>query len=618
MQRARCSLLLTVLLVAGLAPYVALAQDVPWGVQPLRTVRFVPLVIDSEEFFPPRVQVTGTDYLARLDMRRRIVANSFVGNFVLSGPGNGRSLALDQCQENRIARADLPCTPMPSVEIDRLEVFWSSDFVAPESTVTGGDLNDPLAPFRAGLALPADLDHAPADTDSLQMPGAHFRFFSGLAPIYTDTIRWSAARGPGGLGVPFGQGSGFTIDQIALIPQASGVAGRSDAINLAGYERVTGVLLAGSLASPDSVAFAIDPAISHPTIAAWVNNPSSPTVLFYARCGALPAITSTDPSGGPAGTAWDVGAFASTRQPAFLDLRPACSTQWFVVAVNIHGSDAVFDMRVGNATPGREWSHMSVGILEPVRERAEEDWIQQATREAAWRFYGATGGSHLIRSFDFRRGCEGVEVCWRNRSAFFGGIPGCSAFNGATDPVLGSINMCWDTRDFFPADHSQFLRDTRSASVTLAHEFGHLLTTTRPFNGLGDEYFVTNDRAPICGVSGVTLDRCEHSLMARTSSFRIASLCHDGPQGSHDSTVQVMLQNASFPTLGYAAGSPTVMECGDGSVSRFGGGMTAAWDQLAGNGSAAPHPPWAADNFDFMSFAASTLPQIGTLNGRTR
>lgn len=42
-----------------------------------------------------------------------------------------------------------------------------------------------------------------------------------------------------------------------------------------------------------------------------------------------------------------------------------------------------------------------------------------------------------------------------------------------------------------------------------------------------------------------------------------------------------------------------------------------AWDQLAATGAAARHPPWVADNFDFMPFAASSLTQIGVVNGST-
>ncbi len=369
-------------------------------------------------------------------------------------------------------------------------------------------------------------------------------------------------------------------------------------LTLAAYERVTGVLLSSpSISEPDSLMFAIDPAVAHPTVAAWLNTPTSAPVLFYARCGAVPTLES-----------WDIGAQASATRPAFLDLSMGCSTQWFVIAVNVGGlrpsagAPAAFDLRIGAATAGREWSDIRVGIEYPVTTGAEEQYIRNAVREAAWRFYGATGGSHLVRSFvfDTTPGCRDVTICWRNRPVFAGCTDGDAITAGGG--TLGTVHVCIDTS-------SAVRPNPRGDAALLAHEFGHLFTGTSVLNWLGDEYWESSGLTPICGLSGQLILRCSHSLMTVGANPRITSLCN---ARTHDSTVEVLRQTPDgLSRIGMAAGDRTLAECSDGALYSGDPYGIAAWDQLNGSGAAMRHPPWVADNFDFVLFANSSVSQVG-------
>lgn len=377
---------------------------------------------------------------------------------------------------------------------------------------------------------------------------------------------------------------------------------------------MSGVLLGGPFGTTeDSVTFRLERR-ARQTLAVWLDAPVTATgvtvsspVRVLARCGAAPTHTSY------ARAAWA----SSVYSPAFLELTAPCADGWFVTVVSISTAPAAFHVRVGVHRAGREWSSIRVGIESATSGPAEEAFIRAVVREAAWRVYGATGGSQLVRSFEYVGSCDNtnVHICFRNRPR--GGTGGCAEGTGyfVAGGSLGSVHLCTDPTPSLSLRGPAYAVAVSRAANLLAHEFGHLFTGTGLVDSwLQDEYF--RSESPfneICGFSRVFLNRCTHSLMAGSWSPRVVSLC---VPRTHNAAVEVFFQAPPFTmprTLAIARGGDTITECSDGRVNTVGPAHSSAWDQLRASGAIeAPHPNWTPDNFSFVPFAGSrSIDSIG-------
>lgn len=586
----------------GLATVAGVACAQEFGERPLTVATTVPLTIDSREFLPSASGLNPGDYAPLLDMRRRVIANSWVRSAVISGPHDDtRRLSPDVCVEDPNPPNDtvfprsppLPCTPIPEHDVDRVEVYWGWSYAAREAVARSDDLNREF--LRIGLSA-----HATGG-NSLLFPGLFFRFTSGPPPPWLGgEPTWTSMATAGG--PPRGEDSGFRIDRITLRPSLPpGARGFRNPLTIAPYERVSGVLLGGApWTTEDSVTVRLERR-PRQTLAVWLDPASSAPVHVYARCGAAPTHTAP-------GT----HIFATSRTPAYITLTSACPEGWFVTIVNISAGPAAFHMRVGAHRAGREWSNVRVGIESPTSGPAEDAFIRATLRLAAWRLYGTTGGTQLIHSFVYTTpgSCTDVTICWRNRPPGRG-ISGCEAGRGYyyAGGSLGTVHLCLDPRDpGFPVG--------RAANL-LGHEFGHLFTGTGLIDSwLQDEYFRSESPSnEICGWSDVWLSRCTHSMMSYSWDPRIVSLC---VPGNHNRAVEVMWQTPPWTMpvrLAIADGPDTITECTSGAVNRtgpYGESGNSGWSQLwRANAVPAPHPAWTPDNFDFLPFVNSSVNRIG-------
>src|SRR5690606_30368723 len=222
-------------------------------------------------------------YAPMLDMRRRILANAYAWGAELAGPvSNMLTLSEDLCREDGAGPVAGNCTPVPSEDVDRLEVAWADDeqFVQfdPVDTVVHDEFN--RLTMRETLLLEVDNDHA------LSSPGLWFRFLSGPAALYNETPRWSTLAPD----IPTSEATGFEVESIRLLPNPDFVRNTNDAPTLRPYERAMIVLLGVPEAGEDSVTFVVDPDIELPTVAAWLN--VGDTVRLYYECGMPPNSSS--------------------------------------------------------------------------------------------------------------------------------------------------------------------------------------------------------------------------------------------------------------------------------------------------------------------------------------
>lgn len=496
----------------------------------LTAPRYIEFIVNSNELLPNqdgRLHFAGyRSYAPLLDHRRRIVANSWVrsaalrGIFVPSpvGPGiTGLRLAWDECQEHELPVSTLPCTSVSVEDQDRLEFSWlpPGDFT---DTVVDDELN--RAALRKELRIPL----ATASTGrglSLAYPGAQLRFVSGPPVPYLPPPRWSDLSTP-----PNGEGTGFAIHTLELRPGP--VPGLRRPQVISPYEQVSGVLLGDG---EDSFWFKLEPSQNAQSVAIWFQQGmDTSSVTAYARCGAMPMHTLFDLSQPSATGAEDT--------PIFLDFPSGqCTDGWNVVIASEPSApvpDIVFHFTVAERFAHREWSEIKVGIEMPTSGPLEEQAIRQALRWGAWKFYGMTGGTQIIRSFRYNPAgsCHDVHICWRNRPAEVG----CGQGSGFHNPISGSIHICSDPRPAAPTPESYSLRLADNAT-TLAHEFGH------KFAGLADEYWESNTVARICGEpafpdgAGRLIKRCSHSAMSFGWTNHVNSLCvghaHNGAPEFH-------------------------------------------------------------------------------------
>ena len=546
----------------------------------------VPLDIQSNVDFLRSFGRTDVDrYAPLLDMRRRIIANAWVRTLDIRGPGSTTmTLSADLFRENAAScpYTSYTCATTPAADRDRTEVYKGWNYTTPTDQVFGNGLNR-TSGARDTLTV------SMTGTESMLFPGAHFRFLTGPAVSYPGgtSRRWSNMPIQ-----PTGEATGFIVNQAFLAPANPQVRGNTNPLTLTAYERAT-ILLIGNGAgqgtgSQDSVTFYVDPAVAQPTVAAWRTGGSG---YIYARCGALP---------GP--YAYDHRIFLSTT--GVLDLTAGCPSYWIVTVVNDSVNPSQVNVRIGSLrSPDRNFN-LIVGY-ESQPSAGEQQYVERVMRAGAWWFYGAMGGTHMVRTLTYHEGgCGGAHVCFRNRSTC---SPAAITHPSGGTPSI-AIDICrnisgWDAG---PTHDLQLHQD----AGTMAHEFGHLLTGNGSLNYLMDEYWTSRWDAEICGENPITIHRCNYTIMAggwRSVGLRRNSIC---VHANHMAAPQVFQHGGGTnvvplgsTSVGWGTPTWTYTECSDGSsVNEAGYDSADGWGRLQSNGSRA-HPTWTADNHSFWSFA---------------
>jgi hypothetical protein len=268
-------------------------------------------------------------------------------------------------------------------------------------------------------------------------------------------------------------------------------------------------------------------------------------------------------------------------------------------------------MRAGEHYPDKHRTYVSVAFQNPTANQTERDRGRMLVRQAAWRFYGMTGGTHVVTGFDWRPDCSNdidrVTICIRNRPA----TDGCAENTGhASWPGFlgGRMHICTDPRDPLPLPEIRWLR---GRSAVLAHEMVHA------FVEIGDEYWESDFVSRICDTQGVRILRCLHSTMSFTwHEGQLNTLC---TPATHNAVVEYREQDRFGPGTGFQTfrlirGPNTITECANGSTTSNGPHQNASWEHMWTTGRVPyPHPSYTPDNYSFELFG--NTPDITSLGG---
>ncbi len=424
---------------------------------------------------------------------------------------------------SRMYRADLvPSrmdirTPVTSGNFDRLEAGWADR--SPSVTRNGTSL--------AAMQVPLSFNGSRLRT--LQSPGLKLSFKSNDA--YEAT--------------------GYTLGTLRV--RSTSDQGTTSFVSL--YERVTGVLVGRD----DVVTMRVPATRDKMTVSTWTDS-FALGVAVYARCNAQPSRT----------------AFHRRRYLtpiAFVEL-PACTGTWYISLTNIHPSDQVFHLTVGSHKADRELKNIKVGVAYSISatERAQ---VQQALEDAAWRIYGASQGTQIIRSFKWYQ-ADACDDGWPAEEFACGGSP-C---NICLHPESGRSNCSASKK-------MTLSRNSNRSAATIAHEMGHCQL------GLPDEYQDTTNRT--CRQVN-SLGLCGHSIM-EGSWDNINGFCTAMNHRRH--TVSCTGLN---PRSFYCRGNtgPYGHECG--GRRRWIDG-TSMWDRLFNDGKVRyRHPNRTPDNHNYLNF----------------
>lgn len=541
-----------------------------------------------------------SSYSPLLEVQRKIIGNSWIGSIKISGPViTALRLSQDECNERDIAASGMPCTMPDADKIDRVELNWLGNNSS-VSVIKADEINGPVTSGSAITQFLQIDETEDGSIFSLANPGAELTFISGPASVHDEAFPWRSQSQ-----IPQNENTGFLLDQIQVTPVSGMRRGRQNPITIQIYDQIIGVLLGGLEAnSEDSIHFIVESSTNPQTLAVWMPNAavSVHDIEAFARCGRKP----TRGDGGFQVTKQS----ANSGEPMFLDL-PVCSDGWHIVISSTGTTNHIVNIIAGEHynQANRDLQIMRVGIENTPASNTERDIIKNTIRQAVWRFYGATGGSFLIRNIQYtENSCSNVHICIRNRPR--PGLGGCTTPSAAANLSQGNLHICWNLQNLAPG-----ASDNPSITVarTIVHEMGHA------FAHLPDEYWSSNDFAKICGVSGVQIRRCSHSTMGYQWTAR-NSLCTDS---THAQVPEFFIQLPSETTLtppanSFAtgpfnvAGPNTITECFNGEVNQAGYHANAAWTTLFGNGVATkPHPNRSANNFDYVVFANSGLTDLG-------
>lgn len=388
---------------------------------------------------------------ANLNQRFRLVANPFMNRARV-----------------QFLRFAMDSTSVGGTLGDRFELDWATDPPPPTPNFLST-----IAPGTASLTGPVA-----AGTNSLQFPGMIMRVRTGA-----DAARFS--------GVDH-ESFGFAVDFIEATPRTT--LGNSIPPTFSPYENVGGLLMGGA----DTVFALLADTTHFQTLAFWTSGP----VSIFARCNADPTPTtfnSVATSTGPGGGALlELGLCSGGGQWHIAITSPAGSSPTsFHIVVGAHWNNANFD-QVGLRV-GLNWNASSAQLTS----------VRASFRTAAWRFFGATGGTRIMRSFRFVNNTP----CASSGSACEGTF--ChycvQASSGRASCDIGASRA--------------YLFDGENVDPeTIMHESGHCRI------GLGDEY---TDSPP-----GNSRSLCNHSMMALTG---VQSFCsHDHAVTTEDYTVSPM------------------------------------------------------------------------------
>ncbi|MFO0712272.1 MAG: hypothetical protein U0353_20645 [Sandaracinus sp.] len=540
----------------------------------------IPISIASSEF-----PMSGSLYLANLDQRRRIVGNAWIRRATLNGPiDTTLRISADACRETSTFIPGYPCTSVTAAERDRVEFMW---FAGTPVTAFNDDLNRQTG--RVSLAVPS------SGANSLLFPGMILRFVSG--PEVPHIPPWM----PRPLPLPVGEDTGWRLNSITVHPSSPAAQGSTLPPTITPYERFSGVLLGGTSSTNDEV-YVVLPTSSRPqSLAVWFDEtvPTGTTAFVMVRCGMRPSVSNF----------FDAETIGKTAP--WLFVLPACSSGWHAVVRYTGATSVSFHMRAGEHYPDKHRTYVSVGFQNATANQAERDRGRLLVRQAAWRFYGMTGGTHIVTGFDWRPDCSNdidrVTICIKNRPA----TDGCTENTGhASWPgaVGGRMQICTDTRG--PAPEPGW---TRSRSAVLAHEMVHA------FVEHGDEYWVSNWPSLICGQGGVTILRCLHSTMSISwHGGQVNTLCTDA---THNIVTQYLEQDGLGPGSGVVGlalvrGPNTLTECLNGDIVSNGPAENSCWQDMWGDGRIPyPHPAYTPDNYSFELFG--NTPDIVVLGGHS-
>lgn len=577
----------------------------PFEVNPITSPRFISLNIDSAAELSPDPDVRasapgGLGYIADLRAQRLLLANPHVRAISLTGldnraflptTGSIYYLSQDECVENELA-SELPpggCTPLVLDERDRLELSWyghPTGARALGSTFNGDGIMMPPVPMFLYEQVGA----------SMTNPGALLEFISGSPVPYAPPPRWGDLSSTDR---PDGEGSGFRTGQIVLIP-GNGI-GESTPTLIPDHLRVTGFLTTPF----DSVTFTVEALSSNDSNTAlpvWIDRRRSDPapVRLYARCNEMPTM----------GGGWNYEQELSADGTALLlmDDSICAGGKWYItVTVQQNFQEVVFHTRVSHVRD-RDIKVETVGVrfgpeLPPpgyVREfpsSAERLLIENALRMAAWRYFGATGGTRIIRSFrvDYR-GCPfGTDVC----------INDSTGANGFCWPVPGNIFLSPGPRPWLSATLMPFGWVGSSIALNYVHENGHC-----DLHGTNhDEYFEPWALDTVCDLDRGILIQCAHGLMSgqygmSELSDQRSSFCTDL---SHRRVVSMRIRDSSgwdgAPMT--VAGPDAISECLDGGTERDPANIdTSMWHQMnTFSDHLVPFTGSTPDNHHYRNFA---------------
>lgn len=567
------SLSIAILVIGAFASTSALAQS-----RTLTAAQTIPITISSDEF----PMVNGR-YMASLDQRRRIIGNPWIRSATLSGPYiEGRRLAADVCRETHQFISGYPCTTVPAAERDRVEFMW---FAGSPFTAFNAELN--RASGRVSLATPV------AGGNSLLFPGTVLRFVSG--PEVPHIPPWRTRPNP----LPIGEDTGWTLNSITVHPSVPAAQGTAWPPTITPYERFSGVLLGGTSTTNDEVYTVLPTSSRAQSLAVWFDDAVPVGTLGFAmvRCGQRPTVSNS------AQSQW-IGKTA----PWFFVL-PPCSSGWHAVVRYTGAQSVAFHMRAGEHFPDKHRTYVSVAFQNTPANQAEIDRGRLLVRQAAWRLYGMTGGTHIITGFDWRPDCSNdidrVTVCVRNRPAT--DCDGADPSGHASWPGFlgGRMHVCTDTRTQpFPDPTWMPVR-----SAVLAHEMVHA------FIEIGDEYWTSTWPSLICGHGDVLIRRCHHSTMTYSwDDGEINTLC---TPATHNAVTEYLQQTGGgINSRGVVRGSNTLTECTDGSIVTNGPHQNSGWEHMSSTGRVPyAHPAYTPDNYTFRLFGDT--PDIVTLGGHS-
>lgn len=428
---------------------------------------------------------------------------------------------------------------------DRIELGWGD--LAPSALRNGTSL--------ATFGISASLNRR------LQSPGALFRFVSDVEL----------------------QASGWNFDRANV---TTGSVVLTEA-TLQPYERLSLLLMD----TDDLVDMRVPGSSTRDTsLALWTQRNSS--VTLWARCNALPTATAFDFRQAAAGT---------SSAAAFLTLpRTMCGTgTWFVTVTSTTATPLMVQMHMGVRNPAGTIADTKVGIaFTPTATQMTQ--IRDTLEQAAWRLYGATGGTRLYTVFhifgtsacddgwpadEYACGGGGCRICIQDEP----GRSNCNAEGRGRVDLMGDD---WGAANVGAGAGGPGGGSGGFTGGTLAHEMGHC-----PI-GLRDEYHDTD----ACASHGVSWDLCGRSTMGLYFSDNINSLC---TATTHRTVGEACTSTGCAPVAGPNS------SCNGGLLWT---NERPAWDSLALGGTGydnlgvpVTHPTNRdPDNFSYLNFARDT------------